>query len=558
MRKFLILFALLPLFASAEQTDSIAAFVEENEVLAEVAETADSTATAVMPEMPVNTHDHPYYNWKRDITYAGLPLIGASFIIKEKKKAFRSARMDLQGKFATKIDNYTQFAPYAVLVGLKAFGYEGRSSWPRLIVSAAASNLIMAGIVNSVKYSVKELRPDNSTKNSFPSGHTATAFTAATIFHKEYGTTRSPWFSIGGYAVATGTGIMRVLNNRHWISDVMAGAGVGIISAELGYFISDLIFREKGVKRFELGDYDPNKNPSFFEIQMGMAMHTKEVSIDYESGPEYSDKIELGTSTAFGVEGAYFFNKYLGVGAMGRVTVTPAKGMNLTKDERVAINNFNQALMFYNIPGIYGMSIYNNNFVDASFDAGLYFNYNFAKRWSVGAKLLSGWRFRGSINYQARNGFPKKQGEYVDPDGFHHDVYWFERNDGTQFLSSEILQPGVSSEYNYVLENPSETYDLMKVKAKNSMNLVTGVSLTWHYKSNFAWRLFFDCDFSKTTFNYEEHLFAPSTIENLQHSPMRIDYPEVYDAIMESQIDRGVGKKWLNFFTIGGAFTITI
>ena len=541
MKKLLFLLLIIPLGLHAQETTELvsdSAFVE----------TIDS----------LNTHEHPYYNWKRDVTYAGVPLLAASFVIKEKKTAFRSARMDLQGKFATKIDNYTQFAPYAVLVGLKAFGYEGRSSWLRLLVNAAASNLIMATAVNAIKYSVKEMRPDNSTKNSFPSGHTATAFTAATIFHKEYGLTRSPWFSVGGYAVATATGICRVLNNRHWISDVLAGAGIGIISTELGYFVSDLIFKEKGVKRFELGGWDPQKKPSFFEIQMGMALHSKGFDIHYENTEDGSDHIDLGTSTSFGVEGAYFFNRHWGIGAMGRVTVTPARGLNLDDEDRQYLGEINSALAGYNIPGVYGVSIYNNNFIDASFDAGVYFNYPFAKKWSVGAKFLGGGRIRGSIQYKAQNGFPKTEGQYIDPNGNKHDVYWFERADGTQFLSAEILQPGVTNEYNYVLNNPSESYDIMKVTAKNSLNFVTGVNLTWHYKSNFAWRLFFDFDCSKTTFNYEGNLLAPSTVQAVENSGLKTQDPGMYDAIMSSQKYHGEAKKWFNLYTIGGAFTITI
>ena len=46
---------------------------------------------------------------------------------------------------------------------------------------------LMATAVNSLKYSCKVMRPDGSTRNSFPSGHTATAFMAATMLHKEYG-----------------------------------------------------------------------------------------------------------------------------------------------------------------------------------------------------------------------------------------------------------------------------------------------------------------------------------------------------------------------------------
>ena len=56
---------------------------------------------------------------------------------------------------------------------------------------------------NSENLTAKEMRPDGSTANSWPSGHTATSFVGATILHKEYGLTRSPWYSIAGYSLAT-------------------------------------------------------------------------------------------------------------------------------------------------------------------------------------------------------------------------------------------------------------------------------------------------------------------------------------------------------------------
>ena len=142
------------------------------------------------------------------------------------------------------LDNYTQYLPAAVMVGLKTFGYKGRSSWGRMLVSDAFSGTIMAGLVNGLKYTVRRPRPDGTARNSFPSGHTATAFMTAAMLHKEYGW-RSPWFSIGGYAVAAFTGVSRVLNDRHYLTDVMAGATIGISSVHLGYFLADLIFKDR-------------------------------------------------------------------------------------------------------------------------------------------------------------------------------------------------------------------------------------------------------------------------------------------------------------------------
>ncbi len=143
-------------------------------------------------------------------------------------------------------DDYMQYAPAGIMVGMKAFGYESRSSWGRMLVSDAFSTAIMATAVNGLKYTVQRPRPDGSQNNSFPSGHTATSFMTATMLHKEYGW-RSPWFSIGAYTVATASGFSRILNNKHWMTDVVGGAAVGIGAVHLGYYLSDLIFKEKGL-----------------------------------------------------------------------------------------------------------------------------------------------------------------------------------------------------------------------------------------------------------------------------------------------------------------------
>ena len=90
---------------------------------------------------------------------------------------------------------------------------------------------------------------------------------AATMLHKEYGTTRSPWYSIGGYTVATATAVSRMLNNKHWLSDVMVGAGIGILSTEVGYFLTDLIFKDKGNPRHS----NTSEIPLFSESIWGLA-----------------------------------------------------------------------------------------------------------------------------------------------------------------------------------------------------------------------------------------------------------------------------------------------
>jgi len=514
------------------------------------------------PEDTINTPTHPYYNWKRDFTYAGIPLFISSFIIKDSKKGFRSARFSFEKSFKTQIDNYTQYAPYAVVLGCKLAGYEGRSNWGRFLVSTAFSNMIMAASINSIKYSVKEMRPDNSTKNSFPSGHTATAFTAATILHKEYGLTRSPWFSVGGYAVATATGVMRVLNNRHWISDVMAGAGIGILSTELGYFAADLIFKNKGIKRFEIDNLSDPEHPSFFDIQMGVGVHSNQIDFTFDDPDVPADQIKLGTSTAFGVETAYFFNKYVGVGVMGRITSTPAKGLNMSDEEMQGVNQINTILASYTdnkgveLPGLYSMYIENGNFNQASLDAGAYFNLPVAKRLTVGAKALFGVRLGDGIRYMAKNGNPKIDDTYsiAGPNGTSYPLYWYEDVDGSQFRSSDLLDPGVSREYNKVLENATEEYEMVRVTGQTAFNYVLGVSATWRYKTNFAWKIFADFDSSKIKYTYTGRYMSDEAIDRISHSAFPKENPEIWNSL--NQVYTGHATHMFNLFTFGGSFSV--
>ena len=142
-------------------------------------------------------------------------------------------------------DDWIQYAPGVAVVGLKVSGLPGMTKVGRFAVSSGFSVVIMAAMVNGVKYAVKRERPDLSARNSFPSGHTATAFMTATILHKEYGW-KYPWISMLGYTTATVTAASRILNNKHWMSDIIGGAAIGIGSVHLGYYLTGLIFKDKG------------------------------------------------------------------------------------------------------------------------------------------------------------------------------------------------------------------------------------------------------------------------------------------------------------------------
>lgn len=136
----------------------------------------------------------------------------------------------------TNIDNYLQFGPAVAVYGLNALGIHGAHNFKDRTMLLVMSSLIADGTAFVVKGWSHELRPDGSDHLSFPSGHTTQAFASAEFMRLEYKDV-SPWYGIAGYAMATATGMLRVYNNKHWISDVIAGAGVGIGSTRLAYWL---------------------------------------------------------------------------------------------------------------------------------------------------------------------------------------------------------------------------------------------------------------------------------------------------------------------------------
>lgn len=142
----------------------------------------------------------------------------------------------------TTIDNYLQFAPAAAVYALNLAGIKGEHNYIDISMIYLISNLIMEGFVYPIKNISHELRPNGNDYQSFPSGHTAEAFLSATFLFEEYKKV-SIWYGISGYLVAGTVGYLRIYNNAHWLHDVIAGAGFGIASTELTYWIYPILKR---------------------------------------------------------------------------------------------------------------------------------------------------------------------------------------------------------------------------------------------------------------------------------------------------------------------------
>jgi membrane-associated phospholipid phosphatase len=117
---------------------------------------------------------------------AMVPIVGALFV---------AGRFSPQGRFRAATYDFAQ----------------------ALIVNGAYSGLL--------KYSVRRERPDGADKLSFPSGHSSTAFSLAAVASHHYG-----WkVGVPAYALASGIGLSRIESSRHHLSDVLAGATLGLV-----------------------------------------------------------------------------------------------------------------------------------------------------------------------------------------------------------------------------------------------------------------------------------------------------------------------------------------
>jgi hypothetical protein len=152
------------------------------------------------------------------------------------------------------LDNYLLFAPTLSVYALNAAGIQGAHNFKDRTIILLMANIFANGTVFSVKNWSHEMRPDGSDYQSFPSGHTAEAFAGAEFMRMEYKDV-SPWYGVAGYAMAVGTGMLRMYNDKHWMSDVVAGAGVGIASTRLAYWLYPKMQRLFGGKAAK----DPEK-----------------------------------------------------------------------------------------------------------------------------------------------------------------------------------------------------------------------------------------------------------------------------------------------------------
>ena len=183
---------------------------------------------------PVNqTQDStPQFSLKKVALPASLILAGSLMSgSRFEKSLLTDIRKSVGNDFQFKIDNYLQYAPIVEMYTADIAGVKAKNHWFDQTKNLFISDLATGTLVLFLKKITNKTRP-NGAQYSFPSGHTSLAFSNAGVLYQEYRDT-SPILAYSGFGMAITTGAFRMFNNKHWPSDVIAGAGIGILVSQL-------------------------------------------------------------------------------------------------------------------------------------------------------------------------------------------------------------------------------------------------------------------------------------------------------------------------------------
>ena len=200
------------------------------------------SAEATQTESGAKAQKVPYgHEFKGTQLIAPVALVGAGFAgthidaVKKFDFGLRGQEMKLHSGLV--YEDVLQYVPVAALYGLKVAGVQSKHSYIDMTTLVVGSYCVMGASVVLLKKAAKVERPNGLDRKSFPSGHSARAFMGAELLRLEYKDV-SPWIGYAGYAAATVTALARVDHWDHWITDVVAGAGIGILSTKVAYWVA--------------------------------------------------------------------------------------------------------------------------------------------------------------------------------------------------------------------------------------------------------------------------------------------------------------------------------
>ena len=148
--------------------------------------------------------------------------------------------------FKTTADDYLMWLPTASIYAMDALNIKTRHSFKEHLLIDAGSIIITGAFVFGMRTISKNMTVYNSYNTQFPSGHAANAFRGAEMLHQEL-KLNNPVLSYSGYLVASGVGLLRLYNKDHLFTEVIAGAGVGLLSTKLTYLFFNRFKNHKSI-----------------------------------------------------------------------------------------------------------------------------------------------------------------------------------------------------------------------------------------------------------------------------------------------------------------------
>jgi len=166
----------------------------------------------------------------------------ANIILKKIKKIDKKIKRHFGNSgnsFPSVVDQGFKWLPFVLVLMVGAEKTKAKNNYFEKIKLITLSKLILKCIVLPLKKSIRRKRPGILFKfNSFPSSHTATSFAGAEILHHEM-RNNLPVVSLAAYPIAITTAALRIYKRKHWFSDVVAGAVIGVVAAKIAYSILD-------------------------------------------------------------------------------------------------------------------------------------------------------------------------------------------------------------------------------------------------------------------------------------------------------------------------------
>lgn len=179
-------------------------------------------------------------NFKKAIIPASLITIG--LILNKsslEKKLHKRVLKTVKSDFQTNVDDYLVLSPAAIALAANISGVDAKNHWfdqgKNVFIATTCTYLITNGLKNAIH----KTRPNGNSSDAMPSGHTSMSFAASTVLYEEYKNTNKT-IAYSGFVSSGAVMYLRMANNKHWISDTLIGAGIGIAVAKLVYLIEPL------------------------------------------------------------------------------------------------------------------------------------------------------------------------------------------------------------------------------------------------------------------------------------------------------------------------------